>query len=86
MGFEFMDGAGNMAGWGMGGMAFGGLMMVLWFGLIIALIVFVVRWMTGSSQKDANQSSIEILQERYARGEIDSAELQERSVQLKKTV
>jgi len=86
MGYGLLDGAGHMAGWGMGGMAFGGLMMVLWLGLIIALIVFVVRWMTGSSQKNANQSSLEILQQRYARGEIDANELQERSNQLKKLV
>jgi len=83
MGYGMMDGAGHMAGWGWGGMAFGGLMMVLWIALIIALIVFLVRWISGSSQKNTAQSSLEILQQRYARGEIDSAELQERSNQLK---
>lgn len=64
-------------------MAFGGVMMVLWFVLIIGLVVLVVRWIGGASGRNSDQSALEILRQRYARGEIDSAELEERSRQLR---
>ncbi len=86
MGFGIMDGSGFMSGWGWGGMAFGGIMMVLWVALIIALIVFLFRWISGSSGSpgpDSSPDALEILKQRYARGEIDTAELQERTNQLR---
>jgi len=83
MGFEMMNGWGNMSGWGWGGMAFGGIMMLLWFALIVTLIVFLVRWISGSSRRKSNRDALDILKQRYARGEIDAAELDERSTQLR---
>jgi len=78
-----MTGGNMMMGWG--GMFFGGLMMLLWIGLIIALIVFLVRWISGSSGRSSGQSlnALDILEQRYARGEIDTAELEERTRQLR---
>jgi len=83
MGFNMIDGAGYMNGWGWGGMAFGGIMMLLWFALIIALIVFLFRWISGSTRKSSSQDALDILKQRFARGEIDASELEERSRQLK---
>ncbi len=83
MGFGMMDGSGFMSGWGWGGMAFGGIMMLLWFALIIAVIVFLFRWISGSSQRGSSQDAVDILKQRYARGEIDTAELEERTRQLR---
>ncbi len=83
MGFGMMDGSGFMSGWGWGGMAFGGIMMILWFALIIALIVFLFRWLSGSSRRDSSQDAVDILKQRYARGEIDASELEERTRQLR---
>jgi len=81
MGYGMMDGSNMMMGWG--GMAFGGLMMILWFALIIAVIVVLVRWISGSSGRKSGPSALDILQQRYARGEIDTTELEERSQQLR---
>lgn len=69
--------------WGFGHMAFGGLMMVLFWGGIIVLIVLAVRWLgTGSSSAPSahppRKTPREILEERFARGEIDKEEFEER--------
>ncbi len=78
-----MNSDGMMMDWGWGGMASGGLMMILWFVLIIGLIVFLVRWISGTSDQNSNKDALDILQQRYARGEIDAAELEERSTKLR---
>ncbi len=71
-------------GFGWGGMIFGGLLMVLFWVVIIVLVVFAVRALTrsGSGQTTPPASSpgqtgdqaLEILRERYARGEITKDE------------
>jgi len=67
---------GHMYGGGMG--FFGAGFMVLFWGAIILLAVFAVRWMsernTGSDSKDA----MSILRERLAKGEIDPEEFEAR--------
>ena len=71
-------------GFGWGGMIFGGLLTLLFWGVIIALIVFAVRALSrpGSRQAtlpagslgQAPDQALEILRERYARGEISKDE------------
>jgi putative membrane protein len=71
-------------GFGWGGMIFGGLLTLLFWGVIIALVFFVVRALSrsGSGQASSSASSpgqapdraLEILRERYARGEISKDE------------
>ncbi len=71
-------------GFGWGGMIFGGLMMLLFWGVVIALIVLAVRALSrpGSGQVtpsagssgQAPDQALEILRERYARGEISKDE------------
>ena len=68
---------------GWGHMLFGGLMMVAFWGGMILLIVFAVRWLGGGpSHRDRTPPpgarGLEILQERFARGEIDKAAFEER--------
>jgi putative membrane protein len=66
-------------------MFFGFLMMLLFLGVLIGLVVLVVRWL-GSSEHSpfrhapgaGARSSLDILKERLARGEIDVAEYEER--------
>lgn len=65
------------AGWG-----FFGLMHVLWWVLLIAGAVLVVRALSGGG-RPRHDSALQILRERYARGEIDAAEFEQRSRQLK---
>jgi len=66
--------------WGWGAWLLMSVMMVLFWGLVIAGIVVLVRYLTSSRQggtpaSDSGRSSAEeILAERFARGEIDEGE------------
>lgn len=58
-------------GWTMGGMW---LLSILFWILIIAGVVLIVRWMTerySQGKISAAESPLDILKKRYARGEID---------------
>ena len=69
---------------GWGHMLFGGLMMVLFWGAVIALAVFLVRGLTrgrgekGDGVSQPRPTALDLLQERYARGEIDREEYEQR--------
>ncbi|HXF61056.1 MAG TPA: SHOCT domain-containing protein [Caldilineaceae bacterium] len=64
--------------WGWGTMMVGGLGMLAFWGLLIALALWTMRAVAGSgghSQTRNNQPTpLEILQARYARGEINREE------------
>jgi putative membrane protein len=65
------------------GPGFGGIFMILWWGLIIAGIVVLVRWLMGSSRSmPPGKNAREILDERYARGEIEREEYEQRKRDL----
>ena len=70
----------HMGNYGWGHMLFGGLMMVLVWGAVIALVVLLVRGLTRGRDESAQQrpTALDILQERYARGEIDQQEYEQR--------
>jgi putative membrane protein len=71
---------------GWGHMLFGGLMMVLFWGAVIALAVFLVRGLTrgrGDAMVQPRPTALDILQERYARGEIDREEYEQRRHDLR---
>lgn len=63
-------------------MFFGPFAMLLFIAAIIALVVLVVRWLAGTSQgglaQTPTKTPLDILQERFARGEIDKEEFEER--------
>lgn len=73
-----MDGFGWFGGGG--GMLFGPLIMIGVLALIIYLIMLFVRQIGGSRNDPATSqhSPLDILKERYARGEIDEREYEER--------
>ena len=73
-------------GFGWGGMVFGGLMMFVFWGGLIALIVLAIRGFTNMGNttnrgddmaglhRPPNETPLDIVQARYARGEIDKDE------------
>ncbi|MFD2191967.1 SHOCT domain-containing protein [Pistricoccus aurantiacus] len=75
----------HMGNYGWVHMLFGGLMMVLFWGAVIALAVFLVRSLTRNRNNAVSYqrpTALELLQERYARGEIDKQDYEERKRDL----
>ena len=70
--------------WGWGHMIFGPLTMLVFWGGLIVLIVVAVRWLgagsshSGQAPGTSQKSALVILEERFARGEIDKEEYEER--------
>lgn len=76
-------------GWGWNHMIFGSLMMVLFWGGVILLVVLVVRWIGGGVHYSGGTPAhgprpMDILEERFARGEIDQEEFENRKRVLSK--
>lgn len=65
-------------GWGSGGMFLGPLFMLVWLAILVAVIVLVVRWLAGGPMGAPNRTPREILDERFAKGEIDHEEYEKR--------
>jgi len=70
-------------GWGWGHMAGGSLMMVLFWGGLILVVVLAVRGFGGRASHGetppkSTRSALEVLEDRFARGEIDKEEFEER--------
>lgn len=66
-------------GWGPGGWIAMGLMMVVFWGLVAATVVYVVRSTgrhheTPAPPANADGDALRILDERFARGDIDTDE------------
>ncbi|MDP9312133.1 MAG: SHOCT domain-containing protein [Chloroflexota bacterium] len=70
---------GSMMGGSMGGMMGAGMimmlgMLLLWTLLIVALVLVLQRFLTGRGSSARTAAGLEILQQRYARGELDREE------------
>ena len=59
-------------GWGLGMM----LMMLLFWGLILVGLVLGIRWLIAQGKQTRPDSALEILRQRYARGEINREEFE----------
>lgn len=65
------------------GMIFGPIVMIIWLVVVIVVVAAVVRWLQGGTAGSlpslgGRKRSLEILEERFARGEIDKDEFQEK--------
>lgn len=68
-------------GWGWGWGIFGAVHMVLWWVLIVLGIAVLAKWLFGSGTQErraAGPNALEILKERYARGEIGKDEFEQK--------
>lgn len=75
----------NMGGFGWGMGSFGWVFMLLFWGLVIVAIVALVKWLIGQSTNPGTpdqHTAIEILQKRYACGEINTEEYKQTKRQL----
>ena len=64
--------------WGIGMMFF---MLVFW-GLVIVGVVLGIRWLISQGKESRSDSALEILRQRYARGEINKEEFESRKRDL----
>ena len=79
------DGPGMMGGWGMGW--FGSIFMLVFWGLVIVGLVLLIRWLVHTTRKDTGPAqggsrAVDILNERYAKGEIDREEFEQKKQDL----
>ena len=84
LGMSFSAASAQEWGWGMHPMSwmwgvwgvFMMLAMLLFWGLVIAGIVLVIRWLARQGGGAGSDAALEILRQRYARGEINKEEFE----------
>jgi len=68
-----------------GGYGISGFFMLFFWLLIIVAIVVAIKWLMSHSQSgERANSALDILRERYAKGEIDKKEFEEKKGALSK--
>jgi len=65
-------------GWGLGMMA----MMFLFWALVIIGLIVGIRWLVGRGRGERPNTALEILRQRYARGEINKEEFEAKKKDL----
>lgn len=68
--------------WGFG--AWGMLWMLLFWGGLVLLVIWGIRQTSGGGTTQSSSRAREILEERFARGEIDAAEFSQRRDEIER--
>ncbi len=76
-----MNTIGHFGGWMPG---FGWIFMLLFWTLLILGVAALVKWLGGGARRDTptEKSALRILEERYARGEIEREEFEQKKRDL----
>ncbi len=80
--------------WGYNGLGFGGLgmgigMLVFWGLIVFGILALMRAWggsRNASERGESRRTALDILDERYARGEIDRSEFEQKLGDLRRTV
>lgn len=70
-------------GWGMMGSGIGTLLVILIIAGLVAVVLLATRWQPGGERRPGRDDPLSVLSDRYARGEIDSEEFEERRKKLR---
>jgi len=61
----------------------GWIFMIIFWGLLIVGLIFLIRYLTGSTKASkSEESALDILKKRYARGEINKEEFEQKKRDL----
>jgi len=81
--FGFNQTNNPMMNFGYGFGFFGWFFMLLWWALIIVVVVALVKWLINQFRGEtSSKTALDILKERYAKGEIDKKEFEEKKKEL----
>jgi putative membrane protein len=72
-------------GGGLPMMMFGGVFMIVFWGLIIWLIVLAIQKLSPGDKSSKTDKAVDILRQRYSQGEIDTEEYRQRLHELTDT-
>ena len=67
-----------------GGFFVGGYMWIFWLILIVVVMMVIKNLLPGTQKSDAQDTPLDILKKRYARGEIDAEEYAQRRSEIER--